>query len=85
MKIQKKPWYNQRTTRVGILSILGGGVLCALGQVGVGAPMIVNGAMGIFGRQAINSIIDNVADVAGTVSNVAGTVSDVAKVVKDNK
>ena len=48
--------------------------MCATGNTGVGAPMIVNGRGFIFGRAAINGIIDNVGAVAGTVSEVAEAV-----------
>ncbi len=72
--IKKKKWYRQRTTWTGALSIFTGGILCATGNVAAGGSMIVNGAGFIFGRQAINAVIDNVANVAGTVSEVADAV-----------
>jgi len=69
-----KKWYEQKTTWMGILSLIAGGILCATGNVAIGAPMVVNGGGMIFGRAAIDKVMGTVTDVAGRVSEVADAV-----------
>jgi len=69
-----KKWYSRKTTWAGLFSIIAGGILCATGNMAIGAPMVINGGGMIFGRAAIDKVMGNVAEVAGKVSEVADAV-----------
>ena len=71
----KKKWYKRKTTWAGAASFITGILLCFGGNVPIGAPMIINGAGFIFGREAIDGIMGKIEEVA--------QIADTIKAIKD--